>query len=243
MTRIQILSDLHIEFHKDRGESFISSLNSKDVDVLVLAGDIDTYQNLTHTLNLFLKAYLDSDIVVVHGNHEYYNTAIKSFKSEFQSYADSQQRLHWLNNSSTVLHGQRYLGATLWFPEDPLSVFHRNRLFDYHKIEDFKESVYQENAESVKFLTQNVTNSDIVVTHHLPSYRSVDLKFKNSPLNPFFVCPLDTLIEKAQPKYWIHGHTHTFFQYHIGETQVIANPLGYPGPEQNDFKKDFIIEV
>jgi predicted phosphodiesterase len=38
--RIQLASDLHLEMHRDRGASFITSFGSPRADVLVLAGDI-----------------------------------------------------------------------------------------------------------------------------------------------------------------------------------------------------------
>ena len=37
---VQLLSDLHIEFHQDRGAAWIDALDPTDVDVLILAGDI-----------------------------------------------------------------------------------------------------------------------------------------------------------------------------------------------------------
>src|SRR5450631_3269273 len=38
--KLQIMSDLHLEMHADRGAEFIRSLDPTGVDVLVLAGDI-----------------------------------------------------------------------------------------------------------------------------------------------------------------------------------------------------------
>ena len=38
--KLQIMSDLHLEMHADRGAEFIRELDPTGVDVLVLAGDI-----------------------------------------------------------------------------------------------------------------------------------------------------------------------------------------------------------
>lgn len=48
----------------------------------------------------------------------------------------------------------------------------------------------------------------VVVTHHLPSGRSVAPRFAASVLNPAFASDLDHLIEEHEPALWIHGHTH-----------------------------------
>ncbi len=66
--KLQIMSDLHLEFYKDRGKSFLESLDLTDIDVLILAGDIATRGLIESTLNWFAKNY--KQVVYVHGNHE-----------------------------------------------------------------------------------------------------------------------------------------------------------------------------
>ena len=41
---------------------------------------------------------------------------------------------------------------------------------------------------------------------------------------------------------WIHGHTHTFFDYRAGGARVICNPRGYPG-EATGFRPDLIVDI
>lgn len=94
-------------------------------------------------------------------------------------------------------------------------------------IPDFKLWVYEECKKAISFLEKNIKERDIVITHHLPSHRSVHPKWKGSLLNNFFVCNLENLILRKKPAYWIHGHTHEEFFYKIGNTTVICNPLGY----------------
>ena len=38
--RLQLLSDLHFEFHRDHGRSFVSSLDPSGVDILVVGSAI-----------------------------------------------------------------------------------------------------------------------------------------------------------------------------------------------------------
>ena len=38
--KIQLASDIHCEFHDDKGRKFATDLAGEDVDVLVVAGDL-----------------------------------------------------------------------------------------------------------------------------------------------------------------------------------------------------------
>jgi hypothetical protein len=49
------------------------------------------------------------------------------------------------------------------------------------------------------------------------------------------------------PRYWLRGHVHKSLDYTIGDTRVICNPRGYPGPggtrESPNFDPHLTIEV
>jgi hypothetical protein len=70
----------------------------------------------------------------------------------------------------------------------------------------------------------------VVVTHHLPSARSVAPEYAQDSLTPAFASHLDDLIPAAQ--LWLHGHTHDSFDYPVQTsnlpTRVVCNPRGYP---------------
>jgi predicted phosphodiesterase len=70
--RIQILSDLHFEFHRDNGRSFVETLDPAGVDALVLAGDISVGDDLPEALGLLCRRFHDAAVIYVHGNHEFY---------------------------------------------------------------------------------------------------------------------------------------------------------------------------
>ena len=69
-------------------------------------------------------------------------------------------------------------------------------------------------------------NQRVVVSHHLPSARSVSARFASAVTNAAFVSDLDALIPNAD--WWIHGHTHASHCYQVAATTVLANPRGYP---------------
>ena len=56
--RLQVISDIHIEFHKDNGRSILDLLDPTGIDALMLAGDIGRLSDLNHFEN-FLKGLSD----------------------------------------------------------------------------------------------------------------------------------------------------------------------------------------
>jgi Icc-related predicted phosphoesterase len=248
--KLLILSDLHLEFTTiNEQKKFIKSLDN-DVDALILAGDITTRTNLINNLELFCSSF--KNVVYIHGNHEYYGSSIKSITDRMNILLAQNKNLFWLNNSTCVIDKQRFVGTTLWFPfektkkNQDLSYF----LNDFEKIEDFSMIVDSENQKSQKFLTETVQNTDIVITHHLPSKKSISSRFENNDLNMFYITHLDEFIVERGPKLWVHGHTHDSFDYEINhkneltKTRVICNPRGYfPKALNPEFNKNLIVEV
>jgi Icc-related predicted phosphoesterase len=137
------------------------------------------------------------------------------------------KNFHWLNNSDTVIDGQRFVGATLWFPDAPGNWAHEGQMTDFKTIQGFKGWVYKENDQTQMYLTNNIQEGDIVVTHHLPCTLSIADQFKTSEMNRFFVCDMSETILDKKPSLWLHGHTHESCDYVIGDTRVICNPYGY----------------
>lgn len=236
-----ILSDLHFEFHADKGEEFVELLPQDDVDVVVLAGDISSYDNLSSALGKFSKKY--SHVIHVLGNHEFYDSTFEKVKEECRNIVSSYKNVSILNRSSVVIDGQRFIGSTLWFEKTPIGDKNRGFMNDFHSIKNLERWVYEENFKDSTFLTREVNEHDIVVTHHLPSHKSVHSKFKGNSLNSFFVYDMENLILEKQPKIWIHGHTHESCYYNIKNTTVICNPFGYAGYELNRKFKDSIIRI
>jgi len=235
--KIQIASDLHTEFIRPKEvEAFVKKLQS-DAKVIVLAGDICSREKIIYTLHLFSEMY--EHVVYVNGNHELYGTHIDKIR-EKKRYVP--KNVHWLDNSVVEIDNQRFIGCTLWFRFDPMNQIYEKGMNDFYSILNFRDYVYKENETSVNYLTNNIQKNDIVVSHHLPSNKSVHPKYLGSPLNRFFVCEMDDVIEKTKPKYYLHGHTHEQMNYKLFNTQVIANPHGYPN-ETNDFVWNKIIEV
>lgn len=239
--RIQIMSDLHLEFHRDGGQDFIDSLDPTGVDVLVLAGDICLGEKIPQVMHHFCGRY--PQVVYVLGNHEYYGSTRERVRRSATRAANKNDNLHWLDNSSAVVNGTLFVGGSLWFRRNDRAP--KWALNDFRMIKNFESWVYQENVECIEALDKLIEPGCVVVTHHLPSERSVARPYKDSPLNPFFVCDVhQQLVKPREADFWFHGHTHSSMNYEVGHTRVICNPFGYLGSEVNHFFDDrLVVEV
>ena len=120
--KIQLLSDLHLEVHPH----FVPQ-PTPGADVLVLAGDIGSYQS-----GSLLDAMGDSDfglgrfahwpvpVIFVPGNHEYDAQDFDAAHARLRATCE-RLGLIWLERESVVLHGVRFVGTTLWSDFDALA--------------------------------------------------------------------------------------------------------------------------
>jgi 3',5'-cyclic AMP phosphodiesterase CpdA len=96
-------------------------------------------------------------------------------------------------------------------------------------------------------LAKPFAGQTIVVTHHAPHPLSLAARFATDPSSAGFVNDLPELV--AEPvALWVHGHTHTAFDYRVNGTRVVCNPRGYlerPSgrPENPHFKWDYVVDL
>lgn len=247
--KIQVLSDLHLEFSwPGAGRYFVNSLDPEGVDVLILAGDICTFRQMTESIGMICRRYEDARVIWVHGNHEYYGSGRSEIVHLTEQCLNENTNLTWLDNDFVEIDGQRFLGTPLWFRNEDDNDLYERGMNDFHVIRDFRLWVYQQNEEALKFLNENMCEGDIVITHHMPLEESIAPMFKGSSLNRFFLCDMQEEIIARTPKLWIHGHTHCSFDYKVecneGQCQIVANPRGYyPHDVNPEFRKDMVLEV
>lgn len=239
--QVKLISDTHIEFHRDSGKTFIGELDFEGVDALIAAGDICACSQLAEVLPKLCE--LVPHVFFVMGNHEAYGHSIYDVRKALEELQKRHDNLHFLDNSAVTVDGQRFVGTTLWFRDDPDSWQYERSLNDFARIRGFRGEVYQENERAIAFLEGTVQADDIVVTHHLPSSKSTPWRFRGSHINRFFVCDMEPLIKVAQPKLWVHGHTHDSCDYAIGKTRVVCNPYGYVGYQLNSEFDGGLLEV
>jgi predicted phosphodiesterase len=230
--KIQIASDLHLEFLIDRHPRY-RIIEPAGADVLVLAGDI---ANGVDGLRQF--ADWPTPVIYISGNHEFYVADIDAVQAKLSS--ASIDNVHYLEQQELVLNGVRFLGCTLWtdyaldgnveagmdaaarYVVDHVKVRKAGRYFTPH---DALVLHQRARAWLAKKLDQPFNGKTVVVTHHAPHPNSVHADFTDHPANPSFVSDLTPLLGKSA--LWIHGHTHSSFRYSVSGTEVVANPCGY----------------
>lgn len=238
----QVMSDLHLEFHRDGGRSFVESL-SPAAPRLILAGDIFQWSlgpNCREAFEALCSKY--ESVVYVPGNHEYYGGSISDIGPD------------WMWNIPNIETGNPFVveyddymvvAATMWFRyEEPDRKF-AGLMRDFYTIrgiDDQIATVARDQREHIVRQLSSVPTGKpwIVVTHHAPSFLSVHPRFAADETNRFFVTDMEESILENPPRFWVHGHMHDRFRYRIGSCEVVCNPLGYPG-QVTGYHEDLII--
>lgn len=247
--KIQLLSDLHVEFEP-------SAYQQTDCDVVVLAGDIHTK---TRGIEWAIKNIPDAPVLYVLGNHEYYGKTYPKLIDEAKKMAEGSN-VRILENEVVTLGGVNFLGCTLWTDfelyDDPrIAGFHcQQTMNDYRKIKklpsyskirsiDIARIHKASKAWLSKELEARKGAKNVVVTHHAPSLRSVSAEFQSDLTTAAYASKLESFIKKYSPSCWLHGHMHNSSDYLIGNCRVLCNPLGYPGEENPDFKPSAVFAI
>lgn len=240
--RFAVASDLHFEFHRDKGVALVETL--PETDVIVVAGDLANAQCLWNSLVLLLGKY--RHVLFVPGNHEFYGSSFQSVRQsinklkhrmpKMRDRGETLGELHLLDHGTAVIEGQRFVGTTMWFRwQDGIALKH-HYLNDFNTIRGAARRIYEENRRALEFLEETVRSTDVVVTHHPPSEGSVppDQDEEEAKYNCFYLCDVEEFIRERQPKLWVHGHMHHSFDYLIDDTRVVCNPFGYALEEENE---------
>lgn len=232
--KVDIISDIHLEFFKDLGSDFVHTW-IPDGEVLILAGDVGGFhwwQNESHLINVFCEKY--NHVLYVAGNHDYYGTSLEEGDVRFREVEAQIPNFHFLERDLLEIEGVKFAGCSLWFKRDPTGWYYEKRMNDFFQIQEFKPAVYERNLESQDFL-KGLQDIDVLITHHMFSTLSVNEKYANDPCNLFFLCELGETIAELGAKLAIHGHTHMPCDYMLGHTRVICNPRGYPGENSGTY--------
>jgi predicted phosphodiesterase len=120
--KIQLLSDLHLEAHPHW-----TAQPAQGADVLVLAGDIGSYQSGSQLAgtDFGLAGFSPhhgwpTPVIFVPGNHEYDGLDIDATRQRLRQTCE-RLGIVWLEQESLVIGGVRFLGTTLWTDFDALS--------------------------------------------------------------------------------------------------------------------------
>ena len=265
--KLQLLSDLHLEVQPD-----FQPRPAPDADLLVLAGDIGSYQYGSHLpgadfgLERFspLRGW-PVPVLYVPGNHEY--DAVE-FDATHARLRDTCERLGitWLERETVVVGNVRFVGTTLWSDFDALALqarpaqqlkarekafraanwYLRTTGTTRHGVPWLAEAVREQALVCQHWLREALAvpfeGATVAVTHFAPSLHSADPRYGNVPGTAGFCTALDELLPLA--RLWLHGHLHCPSNYVHRGCRVVANPLGYADKgEQRGFRERFCVAV
>ncbi|MCP4750026.1 MAG: metallophosphoesterase [Proteobacteria bacterium] len=251
--KIQYCSDLHLEFKANT--RYVMDIGLKPVgDVLVMAGDITIFEDrfkehafFDYVSDNFSRSYL------LPGNHEYYGghalTAGSSLKEKIRS------NIYLVNNVSVEEDSINLVFSTLWSRIGPeFGWYIQSNVSDFAYIRCGGERLTTEryntlHERDLAFLTETVEKlrgrKNVVVTHHVPTFRCQHEDHRGSRLSEAFVVELEDLIATSDVLCWIYGHNHRNMpDVEIDGTRVVTNQLGYVEyGESEGFRRDAYIEL
>ena len=234
--------------------------------MIVAAGDV--HVPATRSVEWLAERADGRPVVLVPGNHEWFSERRDHTVEEERARAlarAAQLGVHLLMDDEVVIGGVRFLGATLWTdfalygdPEGSARIAERY-MNDHRMIIEGPDraplrarTTLAWHRASRRWLEERLAvrhDPTVVVTHHVPHSASIAPRYAADPLNPAFCSDLSHLVEHGGATLWVHGHTHTGFDYRAGGTRVICNPKGYgprkaSGPIENPaFDERLVIEI
>ncbi|HEY1608944.1 MAG TPA: metallophosphoesterase [Paraburkholderia sp.] len=267
--KIRVLSDLHLENDEP------ALIPHADADLVVLAGDIHNHAlGLRWAAETFDPGV---PVVYVPGNHEYYDGEFSALEAAMGDAAAQTDHVHFLNNATLTDPAGRWrvLGTTLWADFTLFGAGNdtraaaiaaaRRAMLDFRGLiqlswpngpgassRDFTpDDSLALHAQSLAWLTQELAKpfggKTIVVTHHAPHRLSLADRYADDLVSAGFISHLPELV-RAPVALWVHGHTHTSFDYTTDNTRVVCNPRGYRDrrtglPENPAFGWDKVVEI
>ena len=266
--KIQLLSDLHLEAHPH----FVPE-PAPGADVLVLAGDIGSYQEggqlgdedfgLARFSPLPQWGAWPTPVLFVPGNHEYDALDVDRAHADLRT---TCQRLgiRWLEREVWVWRGVRFVGTTLWAD------------YDATCPSPAQLSVHREKAfRAANHYLRKMASQRAGALFDAAAMRELGLQcqawLRAALAEPFdgptvVITHFAPTLHSADPRYgltpgtagfcnalddllpladlWLHGHLHCPTDLQVGRCRIRANPLGYADKdEQAGFEPEGLIEL
>jgi predicted phosphodiesterase len=241
--RIHLVSDLHLE----KGGLYPTYLEKIDAQILILAGDIGApftpkYQN-------FIKycAQIFSHVIVVAGNHEYYNKRhnMAEIDAQIDLVVSAYANVHYLQRRQVTIEDITFVGCTLWSLPNASAPLTN----DFKKIKGMTFGLYRHLFHTdLKYLSHTLEQIEpipghktVVITHHLPSPALIAAPYRGDPTNTFYATNIVHLM--AYCSMWVCGHTHHRTTQIINGCECHINPYGYPSesPQETGFDPTLIL--
>lgn len=255
MARLWVFSDFQLSNRPSRDVPLFRTMDLPEADVAVVAGDM--FPALRRSIEVLAPLADRMPVVYVPGNRDFYTGTMEGNLEQALEIARNTG-VNLLQNDQCRIAGVRFLGTTLWtdyalLGEVEGSMSHAsNHVSDHMAIttsgRPFSPSdALEEHAKARSFLERALAvphdGPTVVVSHHAPHPLSRAPRFAHDPNSAAFVSDLGSLMKGVNaPDLWVHGAVHDSFDYVVGNTRVLSNPLGYPG-ENPHFQANMVVEV
>lgn len=248
--KIRVFSDIHLE-HYDQGPVCMLERIFEPADVLILAGDVCVAKYLESPNGSMAKLFMEffervsavfPKVFYVPGNHEHYGGVLQKTTPTLRSALSRFENVSVLDVGSEFYNGWHFVGATLWtdFFNSPVEMVNMASVMNDYKgsirhAPTYRRLLPQDTAkihsESLYWMERAIPTLRgpvCVITHHAPTTLSSRSEFRE--YLPAYCNNLGSFIlSHPSIKYWVHGHTHSPYDYMVGdECRVVCNPLGYP---------------
>lgn len=266
--KLQLLSDLHLEVHPHLDIS-----PAQGADLLVLAGDIGSYQSDSRLpgsdfgLSRFSPRHgWPTPVIYLPGNHEYDNADFDQTHERLRETCEALGII-WLERESRVIEGIRFVGTTLWADFDALVQPTDGMGEALKKREKAMRAAnfYLEKAGTVRsgqpFLADALREQSLACQAWLRGALSEPFDGPTVAITHFA-----PTLSSADPRYgltpgtagfcnalddllplarfWLHGHLHRHYDYVEKGCRVVANPLGYKSKgEQEEFDPHLLVNI
>lgn len=243
MSKIKIISDIHIEM--DNGISYdkiFGNTNNKHY-ILVIAGDLGHINEECYEIFLEKCSNNFKYVITVMGNHDYQvdNMVFEEIEKKTKKIFDKYDNTYLLNKDYIILDNYIFLGTTLWthIPNiysnivkkcvsDYSNILTNNGIITTNHVSMLNSKEIEWLNNLANWIKNNQRDKIIIcVTHHLPSFRLIPEMFTNFELNHAYANNDHRLYNLFNVfDYWIYGHSHYGKKIEIQKTLCISNPYG-----------------
>lgn len=228
-------SDIHVDINGPHDWA-----QTKRSDTILIAGDVSN-QCCLFGVALADIARVYKDVIVVPGNHDFYDTSRKgiAYQVAMNSFYEQTKYLgnvHLLDHSPRTVGGVRFIGGIGWYDlqGQHAEIIWRNSMNDPHVIDFGKMSVQERaalEANRIENALLSTTLPAVVMTHTAPSVQGFD-QHGITPLSPAYVNTGMEHVLKLQGhkiKAWIFGHTHERIdvRHEPSGVRLLSHPRGY----------------
>ncbi len=266
--KIQLLSDLHLEVHPHFRPDPLPG-----ADLLVLAGDIGSYQTGSQLADAdFGLARFSprhgwpTPVLFIPGNHEYDGLDFDDTHARLRETCD-RLGLIWLERESRVIDGVRFVGTTLWSDFDALGQWpddlarnlkmrekaFRAANFYLRKTGGTRQGqpLLAEQVREQALACQDWLREALAAPHDGPTVVVTHFAPSLASADPRYGLVPGTAgfcnaldPMLAHAQLWLHGHLHAPSDYVKDGCRVVANPLGYLRKgEQEGWRPGLLIDV